>query len=131
MEPRARRFVHRLVGQSEAEEDILQDAFLALYLNLSRIDPVEHLRPFLFRVVRNRCYDELRRKGRFQWISLDEPAGESETLLSGLLDHAPRPDERVQWALVLSELRKAIDRLPEPQRQAMTLLREEDLSSAQ
>jgi hypothetical protein len=38
LEPRARRFVHRLVGQSEAEEDIIQDVFLALYLKMGTGD---------------------------------------------------------------------------------------------
>ena len=60
-----RRFVRRLVGISEAEDDIVQDAFLALYMNLERLESSEHLRPFLFRVVRNRCYDTLRQQGTF------------------------------------------------------------------
>ena len=66
-----RRFVRRLVGISEAEDDIVQDAFLALYMNLERLESSEHLRPFLFRVVRNRCYDTLRRRGRFQFVPLE------------------------------------------------------------
>ena len=63
LNPSVRRFVRRLVGISEAEDDIVQDAFLALYMNLERLESIEHLRPFLFRVVRNRCYDTLRRQG--------------------------------------------------------------------
>ena len=55
-----RRFVRRLVGVSEVEDDIVQDAFLALYMNLERLESSAHLRPFLFRVVRNRCCDTLR-----------------------------------------------------------------------
>ncbi len=66
-----RRFVRRLVGISEAEDDIVQDAFLALYMNLERLEYSEHLRPFLFRVIRNRCYDTLRRQGRFQFVPLE------------------------------------------------------------
>ena len=68
-----RRFVRRLVGISEAEDDVLQDAFLALYMNLEHLESSEHLRSFLFRVVRNRCYDTLRRQGRFQFVPLDAP----------------------------------------------------------
>ena len=79
-----RRFVRRLVGQSEAEDDIVQDAFLALYMNLERLDSNEHMRPFLFRVVRNLCYDELRRKGRFEFVLLNEDAGDSDIALRSL-----------------------------------------------
>ena len=66
-----RRFVRRLVGISESEDDIVQDAFLALYMNLEQVESSEHLRPFLFRVVRNCCYDTLRQQGRFQFVPLD------------------------------------------------------------
>lgn len=71
LEPTVRRFVRRLIGASDAEGDVSQDAFLALYMNLERIPSVESLRPFLFRVVRNRCYSELRRQGRFATTSLN------------------------------------------------------------
>jgi RNA polymerase sigma-70 factor (ECF subfamily) len=52
-EPSVRRFARRLVGPAVDYDDIVQDAFLALYLNLHRLDPVENLRPFLYRIVRN------------------------------------------------------------------------------
>jgi RNA polymerase sigma-70 factor (ECF subfamily) len=137
VEPRVRRFVCRLVGtgrndrQGPAAEDIVQDAFLSLFLNLARIDPVENLLPFLFKIVRNRCYDELRRKGRFQVVSLDAGAGEGEASPLELLDGRPQPDEQIFWALALAEVRKAIDRLPELQRQTLILFCEEDLSYPQ
>lgn len=131
LEPRVRRFIVRLVGKSPAEEDILQDAFLALYLNRARIEPAENLLPFLFKIVRNRCYDELRRKGRFQMVSLDESPEESGITPAALLDRRPPPDETVHWVLVMAEVRKAIDRLPELQRQTLILYCEEDLSYEQ
>lgn len=131
LEKRARRFVQRLIGQSDEEEDILQDAFVALYMNLQRIDPPAHLRPFLFRVIRNRCYDELRRKGRFQFVSLDEEPGDAAPVSAFLMDGRPQPDEVVHWHLLFDQVQKAIDRLPELQRQTLILLTEEGLSYAQ
>jgi RNA polymerase sigma-70 factor (ECF subfamily) len=131
LEMSVRRFVRRLVGLSDSEDDILQDAFLALYMNLERIESVEHLRPFLFRVVRNLCYDELRRQGRFQIVSLDYETGESDALAPFLLDRRPLADEELHWILILSEVRKAMDRLPELQRQTMILYCEEDLTYEQ
>ena len=38
LDPSVRRFVRRLVGVSEAEDDIVRDAFLALYMNLERLE---------------------------------------------------------------------------------------------
>ena len=126
-----RRFVRRLVGISEAEDDIVQDAFLALYMNLERLESSEHLRPFLFRVVRNRCYDTLRRQGRFQFVPIDASSEGSAVNPSFLTDRRKQPDEQLHWRLLHSEVQKAINRLPEIQRQAIILYCEENLTYAQ
>jgi len=131
LEAPIRYFIRRLVGQSQSEDDIVQDAFLALYMNLERLDSGEHLRPFLFRVVRNLCYDELRRKGRFQLVSLDQGPDESGALFPPLPDSRSPPDEEVHWILLYSEVQKAMERLPESQRQALILYCEQDLTYQQ
>ena len=131
LDPSVRRFVRRLVGISEAEDDIVQDAFLALYMNLERLESSEHLRPFLFRVVRNRCYDTLRRQGRFQFVPLDAASEDSAVDPSFLTDQHKQPDEQLHWRLLYAEVQKAIDRLPEIQRQAIILYCEENLTYAQ
>ena len=126
-----RRFVRRLVGISEVEDDIVQDAFLALYMNLERLESSEHLRPFLFRVVRNRCYDTLRRRGRFQFVQLEAASEDSAVDASLLTDRHKQPDEQLHWRLLHSEVQKVINRLPEIQRQAIILYCEENLTYAQ
>ncbi len=126
-----RYFIRRLIGQSQAEDDIVQDAFLALYMNLERLDSGEHLRPFLFRVVRNLCYDELRRKGRFDYVSLDQEPDEPVASFPLLADSRSPPDEEVHWILLYSEVQKAMERLPESQRQALILYCEQDLTYQQ
>lgn len=126
-----RRFVRRLVGINEAEDDIVQDAFLALYMNLERLESSEHLRPFLFRVVRNRCYDTLRRQGRFRFVPLDAAVDDSAVDSSFLTDRRRQPDEQLHWTLLYAEVQKAIDRLPEIQRQTIILYCEENLTYAQ
>lgn len=126
-----RRFTRRLIGQNDAEEDIARGVFLALYMNLERLENPEHLRPFVFRVVRNLCYDEQRRKGRFQVVSLDSSGEDTDAPLHVLRDGAPPPDEVAHWALLYDEVQKAMEHLPEPQRQALILFCEEDLTYAQ
>ena len=122
-----RHFLRRLTGQNAEEEDIVRDAFLALYLNLERIPSVESLRPFLFRVLRNLCYSELRRQGRFATISLE--AG--SLALQDIPEQRPSPHEQVQWRLLYGEVQKALERLPELQRQTLLLYFEEDLTYQQ
>ena len=106
--------------------------FLALYMNLERLESSEHLRPFLFRVVRNRCYDTLRRQGRFSvrphWrqrltIQLAIPRSSQIT--------ANNPMSSCTGDCSTFEVQKAIERLPEIQRQAIILYCEENLTYAQ
>lgn len=132
LEPSVRRFVRRLIGSSDAEDDIVQDVFIALFRNIERIEPVEKLRPYLFRIVRNRCYDELRRQRRFEAVSLDdEPDFSASPIFQetvALPDGATPPEETAHWLLLSVQVREAIDRLPEMQRQVLILFCEEDLS---
>jgi RNA polymerase sigma-70 factor (ECF subfamily) len=48
--------------------------------------------------------------------------------LSALPDSGDEPEEVAHWLLIQLEVREAIDRLPEMQRQALILYSEEDLS---
>ncbi|MCB9451409.1 MAG: RNA polymerase sigma factor [Anaerolineaceae bacterium] len=127
LEPEVRRFIWRLIGGRDAVDDIIQDSFLSLYVNRNRVHPLNKLRPYLFRIVRNRCYDELRRQGRYDLLSLDdEPV---ETWVSAqVAPTAQTPEEMAHWLLLHLEVQEAIDRLPENQRQTLILYTEHDLS---
>ena len=131
LETPVRRFVRRLIGYSSAEDDIVQNAFLALYMNLERLDRGEKLRPFLFRVVRNQSYDELRRLGRYEVVSVDDEPAEEDTYAVTLRDQQPQPDEAAHWLLIYADVQQAISQLPEVQRQTLLLYTEGSLSYAE
>jgi RNA polymerase sigma-70 factor, ECF subfamily len=125
-----RRFVWRLVGTHPDEDDIVQDSMIAFYLNLGRIDPPEQWRAYAFRIVRNRCYDLLRRQRRFDPVSLDaEEAGTD--LAAGVADGLDGPDEVAHWLLVQLEVQRALDQLPELQRQTVMLYAQEGMTLAE
>ena len=112
LERPVRRFIRRLIGRSDVEDDITQNAFFALYKNLARLDEGAKLRPFLFRVVRNQCYDELRRQGRYDVVSLDDDvSGYSDdgdgSWSVAVASDAPQPDEATYWMMVFSEVQEA------------------------
>ena len=54
-------FAARMLGDPMSAEDVAQDAFLALYRHLEQV-PSSAFRPWLYRVARNLCLDQLRRR---------------------------------------------------------------------
>lgn len=124
-EPPIRSFVRRLIGDGEYE-DITQDVFLSLFRHLHKINQPEKLRPFLYRVARNRCYDELRRGGRFDIMPLDDEP--TEAWVSYQANEAPPPEDLAHWLLLHMEVQEAMLSLPELQRQALILYAEEGLT---
>ncbi|RMG79747.1 MAG: RNA polymerase sigma factor, partial [Chloroflexi bacterium] len=126
LEPVIRRFVRRISGGHYAEDDIVQDTFIRFYRNMHRIQPPSHLRPYLYRIARNRCYDELRQEQKQDWLSLDdEPV---ELYVSFNQGNRNQLDNTAHWILLHMEVREAIDRLSPPQREALILFSEEGLS---
>jgi len=131
LEPAIGRFVRRLVGHTQEAEDIVQDTFIALYLNMARIEPAENLRPYVFRIARNRCYDLLRRQGRYEELSLDDEPVNVRVSFDLDAQHNPAPDDVAHWLLLTLEVQEAMENLPELQRQALILYSEEGLSYAE
>lgn len=131
LEPPITRFVNRLVGGPGPQaEDIVQDTFLSLFVHLDKIDPVENLRPYVFRIARNACYDVLRRQGRFEEVSMDDDDEPISLRVSFDLSQTQGslPEDTVHWVLLHLEVQQAMEYLPELQRQALILYAEEGMS---
>jgi RNA polymerase sigma factor (sigma-70 family) len=131
LEAPIRRFVRRLIGLHDAEDDIVQDVFIALYYHMERIEPVENLRPYVFRIARNQCYDELRNQGRYDTVSIDDGQQNTWVSFTSAQDINSQPEEMAHWLLLHLEVREAIDKLPELQRETLILYSEENLSYAE
>jgi RNA polymerase sigma-70 factor, ECF subfamily len=130
LQPAIHRFVQRMLSDPMLTEDIVQEVFIKFYQHLGNIDPPDKLRPYLYRIARNRCYDELRRMGRHESVSLDEEP--VEVYVSFTQAHTqPKPDDVTHWLLLSIEVREAIDQLSESQRRALILSSEEEMSYAE
>lgn len=127
-----KRFVRRLIGMTDLVDDVVQDVFISLYYNLHRIDPIEKIRPYLFRMARNRCFDELRRSQNRPTISLDDEPVNVWVSYTATADHYDsQPEEVAHWLLLHMEVQEAMDKLPEIQRLALIMYSEEGLSYAE
>jgi RNA polymerase sigma-70 factor (ECF subfamily) len=72
-------YIHRLVGDRDAAEDLTQDTYVRAFRALGRLELDEasesRRRAWLYRIAHNVATDHLRRKGRLQWLSLDALRG--------------------------------------------------------
>ena len=105
----------RVVGSREEAEDVVHDAFVTVWRKIDRFDAERgSLRAWLMTVVRNRAIDRIR--ARRATIDVDD-ADERSLLRTG-----PNPTwEAVATRASTSELRAAIDTLPEEQRRSVEL----------
>jgi RNA polymerase sigma-70 factor (ECF subfamily) len=105
----------RVVGGKEEAEDVVHDAFVAVWRKIDRFDAGRgSLRAWLMTVVRNRAIDRVRARR----VSMDvDDADERSLLRTG-----PNPT----WEAALrrasaTEIRRALADLPEDQRRAVEL----------
>ncbi len=105
----------RVVKDREEAEDVVHDAFVAVWRKIDRFDPERgSLRGWLMTVVRNRAIDRVR--ARRPKVDLDE-ADERSLLRTG-----PNPTWEAALARTsASEVRAAIAVLPDEQRRALEL----------
>lgn len=106
----------RVVNDREEAEDVVHDAFVAVWRKIDRFDPERgSLRGWLMTVVRNRAIDRVR--GRRPRMDLDD-ADERSLLRTG-----PNPTwEAALQRASAAQVRAAMDTLSDEQRQAVDLV---------
>ncbi len=111
-------FCRQMLGSTEDAEDVLQEVFVNAYRAMLADEREINLRPWLYRIARNRCLNHLRKPTADAQESMDMvPAVEAAST-------AERVYNREEFRQLLGDVRK----LPETQRSAL-LLREMDALS--
>ena len=115
------RAVARRAGlESDEIEDGVQDILLTVHSIRQSYDPRRPFAPWLLAVARHRLIDRLRRRGRLR-LRETELTAFHETFVA---DETNLPEENGE----IRRLKKAIAGLPPGQRQAVELLRLQELS---
>jgi RNA polymerase sigma factor (sigma-70 family) len=108
-------FCWQILRSKEDAEDALQDVFTSAFNSLLTDEREIQVRPWLYRIARNRCINQLRRTATVGLDSMDEhPADHGRTVVEKLVSR-----QRFQ------ELVRDVQALPDTQRTAL-LLREID-----
>jgi RNA polymerase sigma-70 factor (ECF subfamily) len=109
----------RMVGQTDAAEDVTQDTFLLAYKSLHQFRG-GLFRAWLLRIATNRCYDELRRRQRRPADSFEELAFEPRPQWSTLAQ-GEEPHERAERLELAQALQRALAQLQDDQRLVVVL----------
>lgn len=115
------RFAFKYTRQKSSAGDIVQDAFVKLWLKRKKLDPEQSVKAYLFKIVRNLSLNYLRDN------SHESKGLEADNLVSdmseGITDHS-NDEHQVRLDL----LKQWIQNLPERQRDALEMSRFEGLS---
>src|SRR5437763_1134387 len=120
-ESRLLAFCRHLLGSREDAEDVLQEVFAAAFNALLADDRTINVRPWLYRIARNRSLNHLRRVQAVGVDSMDIHFSENGTTT------ADKVQQREQFRLLVGD----IQGLPETQRTALILREMEALSYEQ
>jgi RNA polymerase sigma-70 factor (ECF subfamily) len=114
--------VTRMLGNVEDAHDVAQQVFIRVWKSAPRYEPTAKFTTWLFTIMRNLVFNEMRRRGRKKEVSLDEPVFEDK---QREIAHptAEGADVLAQREELEQALDAAIAKLPEKQRIAVALRR--------
>lgn len=113
---------YRVLGRRDLAEDATQQTFIQVWQHAQTLDPSREIGPWLHTVARRAAIDIARREKADRQTSLDEP--EHETLAAPQVDLAVKTWEA--W-----QIRQALDRLPEAERETVRLTHFEGLTHSE
>lgn len=108
--PSLRAFAMSLAGDAERGDDLVQETLVKAWSNFKSFQEGTNLRAWLFTILRNEFYSQMRKKGR-EVEDVDGAYAES------LSTHAPQFGH-----LELDELRRLLTNIPADQREALLLV---------
>jgi RNA polymerase sigma-70 factor (ECF subfamily) len=123
-------FLHRTLRDETEAEDLAQNVFLQAYKSAPRYVSSARFSTWLFTIARNLCLNEIRRRARHPAESLDapSPAAEDQPLRQFEDKAAASPPDQVLRGELEAKIEQALAELPENQRTALLLCRQEELS---
>ena len=110
------RYAAGICGDLGLGQDVVQEAFLALWRADEGSPDESGVRPWLFTVVRNRALDVRRREGRMQSTASSEP-----TIGSSADQSTAGPGEICERREAVDAVGRAMEGLPEAQQEAVRL----------
>src|SRR6516164_1607410 len=122
--------VYRTLHDEAEAEDLAQNVFLQVYKSAKRYESRAKFSTWLFTIARNLCLNEIRRRSRHPADSLEESHAEHEDQPRQQFEDKSSvpPPEKLLHGELAQKIEEALAGLPENQRTAILLCRQEELS---
>ncbi|MCM8779389.1 MAG: RNA polymerase sigma factor [Candidatus Omnitrophica bacterium] len=121
-------YVYRLLGRYEQAEEITQETFVRVYLNLERCE-ARNVAGWIYTIARNLTMNEIKKLKQVKTVSLDEPIfdreGKEILLMDAVADEKGEEAHRREWE---KRVQEAINSLPVKYREVMVLCGIQELS---
>lgn len=123
----------RMLRDATEAEDLAQNVFLQVHKSAARYEVSSKFATWLFTIARNLCLNELRRRARHPAESLDAPHPEQPDQPWQQVEDKKgfSPPECLLHGELVGKIEEALAELPENQRTAILLCRQEELSYEQ
>lgn len=117
--------VTRMLNNIDDAHDVAQQVFVRVWRSAPRYEPSAKFTTWLFTIMRNLVFNEMRRRGRKREVSMEERQEENhrEPVNPGRTN----PDTVVEQSELEGAIDRAIQDLPEKQRMAVLLRRDVDM----
>jgi len=122
------RLAYRMLHNQHDSEDVVQETFVRVYLNLNQYDETQKFSTWIYRIGKNLCIDLLRKKKEAHSLDSGLDDDKERSFYDKLPSGEMGPENRVLLNELREQLRKAIDKLSDKYRTIVTLYYLNDLS---
>ena len=123
------RYALHIVGNRESAEELVDDVFLNLWKHFDDLNQINHLRPYLYRAVKNSSLNELKSSSHdanSHVVEISSPEGME--FLDSIFCEPEHPLGELLIKELDEEMRKAIDNLPKECRTVYLLSRDRNFT---
>ncbi len=122
--------IYRTLRDTTDAEDLAQNVFVQVFKSAARYEATAKFSTWIFTIVRNLCLNEIRRRSRHPADSLDASVVENEEQPARQYEDFKTfsPPENLLQGELEEKIQDALDALPENQRMALLLCRQDELS---
>jgi RNA polymerase sigma-70 factor (ECF subfamily) len=122
-------FAYRSIGDYHRAEDLTQETFIRVFNYKNRYEPKCKFKNFIYLIAKNLCRNEIRNRNRRKTSFLEDLVPEDGDLdhLDLMKDVSHLPDELYEKKEQQHIIQQTLNRLPENQRVALTLVTYQNL----